>query len=154
MNQYSSEIQESSSFFSALSMEVKQLARILQPRPEETELRRWIVHQFQRLCQTVLWPDEEVMVEPYGSYATGIYLPEGDIDMCVRRRNGSLECLMALQQHFIKNKCCWIDVSSVKLISSAKIPVLKLRTHSRFGYIALDVTSSPASTEAALRAAA
>jgi DNA polymerase sigma len=64
----------------ALHFEIIEFARFISPTRAEVEVRQNLVRTITSIVQT-LWPQSRV--EVFGSYATDLYLPTSDIDICV-----------------------------------------------------------------------
>lgn len=74
----------------ALHYDILEFARFMSPTENEREIREKIVTTMQNIIKTI-WPD--CRLEMFGSYATDLFLPSSDIDMCVMGtpEDGSME---------------------------------------------------------------
>ena len=63
-----------------LHQEIEAFYRSVQPTPESHSLRLNLLQKVRSLVQS-LWP--EARVEPFGSFATGLYLPTSDMDIVI-----------------------------------------------------------------------
>lgn len=74
----------------ALHYEILEFGRFLAPTDEERAIREKLATTVQNIVKA-LWP--ACRIETFGSYATGLYLPSSDIDVCVMEspRDGSEE---------------------------------------------------------------
>ena len=63
-----------------LHEEIEAFYRTVQPTPESHSLRMNLLQKVRSLVQS-LWP--EARVEPFGSFATGLYLPTSDMDIVI-----------------------------------------------------------------------
>jgi non-canonical poly(A) RNA polymerase PAPD5/7 len=63
-----------------LHEEIQAYYRTVQPTPESHSLRFNLLHKVRSLVQS-LWP--QARVEPFGSFATGLYLPTSDMDIVI-----------------------------------------------------------------------
>ena len=63
-----------------LHYEILEFSRFMSPTKIEVEDRKRVCRTVRRIVKT-LWPKTRVQV--FGSYATGLYIPSSDIDLCV-----------------------------------------------------------------------
>jgi len=66
-----------------LHKEIKNFYSNIQPTPESHQLRLNVLERASNVIKS-LWPDAEV--EPFGSFATGLYLPTSDMDIVILGR--------------------------------------------------------------------
>ncbi|KAI8981695.1 hypothetical protein BDF20DRAFT_911957 [Mycotypha africana] len=101
--------------------EVKSLVQYLTPTPVEIKLREYLVHRVKIALQR-RWNTARISV--FGSFSTGMYLPNSDIDLVVQfdPEVGAVK-QWAVADALKKAKIC----SHTEVISRAKVPVIKLR---------------------------
>ncbi|KAH0480055.1 MAG: uncharacterized protein KVP18_003696 [Porospora cf. gigantea A] len=109
------------SFFDRFHEECVALCKWLEPTPDEQLIRMRIHARIQVICK-FLWPSSQV--EVFGSYYNGLYLPHGDIDVCVCHVNTAdpLTCLKALTVNLYSTGVA----SHIELITKAKVPIIKM----------------------------
>merc|ERR1719198_2134647 len=96
----------------------------MQHSPEEAEARRDWVRTIGNTART-LWPKCEVRV--FGSFFTGLSLPNGDVDVAVL----DVPCRPATAMKILADKMlAQEEISWLEIIESAKVPVAKLRSQS------------------------
>lgn len=115
-----------------------ELYESISPSPEDHAMRLSLIKDITRIVQN-LWP--RAVVEVFGSFCTGLYLPGGDIDLVVFGnwpseilRNKKVYYYLAnalSRSHLIKK-------NSVQVIGFAKVPIVKFED-SRF-HISFDVS--------------
>jgi len=113
----------------------------ISPSTEEAETRNEAVKRIKAVVKK-LWPDSET--EVFGSLKTDLLLPTSDIDLVVLQAPFK-DPLEKLANALRKSKTC----SSVKLISNAKVPILKL-TDAHSGYqfdVSFNIPSGIANTK-------
>lgn len=81
----------------ALHFEILEFARFMSPTAIESANREKVVVKVKSIV-TTLWP--ECRLELFGSYATGLYLPSSDIDICIMNtpKGGDISELYQLAQ--------------------------------------------------------
>lgn len=110
--------------------------------PHRRRAAKSVALQKARSAVQSLWP--RAQVKPYGSYVTGLSLPSSDLDMVIclpqvfkdsmAEAPGALEGRNAIKETWQQNLARylrgedWVDVSSIKIISHAAIPVIKFNT--------------------------
>jgi len=105
-----------------LHEELLDFAQFMKHTREEVVARRKWVRTIGNSCRA-LWPDCQVRV--FGSFFTGLCLPNGDVDVAVL----DVPCKPAtamkiLADHMLgKGEISWLEI-----IESAKVPVVKLRS--------------------------
>lgn len=84
----------------------------------------WIVKQVEKTTQA-LWPKADV--KPYGSYVTGLSLPSSDLDLVISNVEMSnvTGALSSLAESLAKQS--WVVPHTVNPITSAKVPVIKMK---------------------------
>lgn len=84
----------------------------------------WIVKEVEKTTHA-LWPYTDV--KPYGSYVTGLSLPSSDLDLVISNVEMSniANTLGAMADLLAKQT--WVVPRTVNPISSAKVPVIKMR---------------------------
>ncbi|CAO3700811.1 unnamed protein product [Rhizopus stolonifer] len=88
------------------------------PRGAEAKLRRKIKEKYERIIQKV-WPNATVSI--FGSYVTGLYLPDSDMDMNISfsgRTPHIRDIASQLEREGLSYK--------TRVIGSATVPVIKL----------------------------
>ncbi|KAF7364035.1 Poly(A) RNA polymerase cid14 [Mycena sanguinolenta] len=117
--------------------EVESFVNWISPTPQEDEIRGLIVQIISRAV-TESFPDASVY--PFGSFATKLYLPLGDIDLVIRSQsmayadtNAVLHALAAtIKRSHITNK--------VTIIAKAKVPIVKFVTNHEYGRFNVDLS--------------
>eukprot|EP00127_Corallochytrium_limacisporum_P003236 Clim_evm85s147 gene=Clim_evmTU85s147 len=102
----------------ALHREICDYIQYIEPSEAEKKMRKEVLHRVET-CITEIWPLAKVKV--LGSYATGLYLPTGDIDIVVygEWKTVPLNTLAtALREEKIADR--------LQVISSAQVPIIKL----------------------------
>ncbi|KAJ7685750.1 hypothetical protein DFH06DRAFT_1159264, partial [Mycena polygramma] len=117
--------------------EIEGFVTWISPTPQEDEIRGLIVAIISRAV-TTQFPDAAVF--PFGSYATKLYLPLGDIDLVIRSQsmaysdtNSVLHALAAT----IKRSGI---TSKVTIIAKAKVPIVKFVTNHEYGRFNVDLS--------------
>ncbi|KAJ3807269.1 hypothetical protein F5876DRAFT_48398, partial [Lentinula aff. lateritia] len=118
-----------------LHKEVEAFTKWISPSPVEDEIRSLLVQQITSAI-TSRYLDADVY--PFGSYATKLYLPTGDIDLVVMsdtmRRTDKHVVLRSLAEVIKRNGIA----SNVSIIAKARVPIIKfVTTH---GHIPVDVS--------------
>ncbi|KAJ7264869.1 hypothetical protein B0H12DRAFT_1101213 [Mycena haematopus] len=117
--------------------EVEGFVNWISPTPQEDEIRGLVVEFISRAV-TSSFPDASVF--PFGSFATKLYLPLGDIDLVIRSQsmayadtNAVLHALAAtIKRSKITNK--------VTIIAKAKVPIIKFVTNHEYGRFNVDLS--------------
>ncbi|KAJ7706865.1 hypothetical protein B0H17DRAFT_1001303 [Mycena rosella] len=117
--------------------EVEGFVNWISPTPQEDEIRGLVVAIISRAV-TASFPDASVF--PFGSFATKLYLPLGDIDLVIRSQSMAyanthavLTALAATIKHSgITNK--------VTIIAKAKVPIVKFVTNHEYGRFNVDLS--------------
>ncbi|KAJ6531077.1 hypothetical protein B0H19DRAFT_1190228 [Mycena capillaripes] len=117
--------------------EIEGFVNWISPTPQEDEIRGLVVAIISRAV-TASFPDATVL--PFGSYATKLYLPLGDIDLVIRSQsmaysdtNSVLHALAAT----IKRSGI---TSKVTIIAKAKVPIVKFVTNHEYGRFNVDLS--------------
>ncbi|GAA5985288.1 hypothetical protein JCM10908_002606 [Rhodotorula pacifica] len=109
------------------------------PTDLERQLRAQVFECFKKVVEQI-WPDAKC--ELFGSMQTGIYLPDGDFDVVIQdpklRHHPTYSVLSALKTAVVK--CRFAEYHAVRLITGAKVPILKLKTSDRFGRFDMDIS--------------
>lgn len=99
-----------------------------------------------RDCVHALWP--KASVETFGSYSTGLWLPNSDVDLVVlgvgEPEDQLLQCIQKLA--LVLKTQSWIE--SILVVETAKVPVIKV-VSSGSG-VPIDITFESASTHSGL----
>ncbi|KAJ7143183.1 Nucleotidyltransferase, partial [Mycena crocata] len=117
--------------------EVEGFVNWISPTPQEDEIRGLVVAIISHAV-TSSFPDAAVF--PFGSYATKLYLPLGDIDLVIRSpsmayadKHAVLTALAAtIRRSGLTNK--------VTIIAKAKVPIVKFVTNHEYGRFAVDLS--------------
>ncbi|KAJ3282280.1 Non-canonical poly(A) RNA polymerase papd5, partial [Borealophlyctis nickersoniae] len=144
----------------ALTAQAAEFAAKLTPRPEEQAVRTHIIQRFSNLVTQALAlvdPLAEPTLEVVGSMSSGVYLPGGDIDLVVLypSERGASDVLTVLYEALQTVSPTdgptppFADPTTIKLIMTARVPVLKFRTC--MGNVAVDVTCNASSGIASTR---
>lgn len=105
-----------------LHEELIDFADFMKHGPEEVKARRKWVATIKRACRA-LWQNCKVSV--FGSFFTGLSLPNGDVDVAVLDVPCSPATAMkALAEHMLAAG----EISCLEIIEFAKVPVVKLRS--------------------------
>ncbi|KAJ3887328.1 hypothetical protein GG344DRAFT_55872, partial [Lentinula edodes] len=118
-----------------LHKEVEAFTKWISPSPVEDEIRSLLVRQITSAI-TSRYLDADVY--PFGSYATKLYLPTGDIDLVVMS-----ETMRMTDKHVVLRSLAEVIkrngiASNVSIIAKAKVPIIKfVTTH---GHIPVDVS--------------
>ncbi|KAJ3214625.1 hypothetical protein HDU67_001433 [Dinochytrium kinnereticum] len=114
-------------FYETLNAEATLLASQLRLTPEEIEARNMAIGVLEGLVKG-LWGEKGVSVQVFGSFATGLSLPDGDLDvvLCVGCEYILQRVHDALIQTSVGRKLA--DKASIRLVLNARIPVLRFTT--------------------------
>lgn len=106
----------------ALHYEILEFERFVSSSLEETEKRKQLVERVTEIVQQI-WPNSTVHV--FGSFATNLYLPSSDIDLCVlgSPENGSKRELHLLAD-VLRRKTN--KMRRVLAIDKARVPIIKV----------------------------
>ncbi|KAF7331834.1 hypothetical protein MKEN_00063500 [Mycena kentingensis (nom. inval.)] len=118
--------------------EMENFVKWISPTPQEDEIRGLVVDIISRLV-TKQFADAQVL--PFGSYATKLYLPLGDIDLVIR----SPSMAYANAQSVLSSLAAIVRRSGltdgkVTVIAKAKVPIIKFITTAEYGRFNVDVS--------------
>ncbi|KAI8800389.1 hypothetical protein BJ742DRAFT_780438 [Cladochytrium replicatum] len=142
------ESQERRERLRALNDEVTQLAKHLSPRPQESALREWIVDRLTNLIlRDILgWSENDARVAIFGSQATGLCLPDSDVDLVVQHNSLNNNSVLAyIHQAIVSRPGLIAEPGSEDLILQARVPVLKFK--SCIGKLKVDISANNTSGE-------
>ncbi|KAL3924116.1 MAG: hypothetical protein SGILL_001247 [Bacillariaceae sp.] len=71
----------------ALHNEIVQFCKLMEPRDDETKQRQQLVDRFTKLAKECFSDDPTCNVQIFGSQATGLFLPESDIDIAIQLKD-------------------------------------------------------------------
>ncbi|KAH7914043.1 hypothetical protein BJ138DRAFT_1133701 [Hygrophoropsis aurantiaca] len=118
-----------------LHREVKAFVNYMSPTPVEDEIRSLIVEHVSKAVQ-MAFPDAKV--SPFGSYATKLYLPSGDIDLVIDSDSMAYSNKTTVL-HALANTIKRARITSkVTIIAKAKVPIIKFVTN--FGRLNVDIS--------------
>lgn len=107
-----------------LHEELIDFAGFMQHTDEEVEARQKWVQTIGDTCRS-LWPDCQVRI--FGSFFTGLSLPNGDVDVALL----NVPCTAPVAMKLLADKMLERgEISWLEIIESAKVPVIKLRSQS------------------------
>ncbi|KAF8323340.1 Nucleotidyltransferase [Clavulina sp. PMI_390] len=114
-----------------LNQEVRAFVDYVTPTPEEHEVRMMIVEWITRTIVSE-FPDAQVV--PFGSFATRLYLPTGDIDLVVTsptiQRTGDIKSILYRLAYILRRSNI---TDNVEVLAKTKVPIVKFVTsHGRF----------------------
>lgn len=120
-----------------LDREITEFVRYIAPDRVEVELRTTVFGLFARVIQAV-WPDANCGM--FGSSATGLFLPDGDIDLVIQSA-----AIMHLPTSFILEtvEAALASTSfalTTRCIPEARVPIVKFTTTRLFGGFHCDVS--------------
>ncbi|KAJ3291290.1 hypothetical protein HK104_006191, partial [Borealophlyctis nickersoniae] len=109
-----------------LGMEIEDFTCYIEPTEVEMAVRNDV---FKRLAFQIAPARSGLEVLLFGSAASGLYLPDSDIDLVIYNPGGSLqpsksECTKNLRKHWSKLET---QVKHIELIGRARVPIIKLR---------------------------
>ncbi|GAA5997326.1 hypothetical protein JCM5350_002346 [Sporobolomyces pararoseus] len=124
-----------------LDAELFDFVEWIRPSRENHRARMRTVNRFEKIVQTI-WSDSRV--EVFGSLATGLYLPDGDLDIVVSLPPDSTE---STQDSFVSiahsiQRYGFAATESIEVLSDIKVPLLRFSTTStsEIGSFKLDVS--------------
>ncbi|XP_050296070.1 terminal nucleotidyltransferase 4B-like isoform X2 [Anthonomus grandis grandis] len=103
-----------------LHQEIEHFYEYMSPTEAEHQVRAEVVSNIEQIIKSK-WPD--AIVEVFGSYRTGLYLPTSDIDLVVIGKWKNLP-LRTLEQEFLEKGVAQED--SIKVLDKASVPIVKL----------------------------
>ncbi|EME30495.1 DNA polymerase sigma subunit [Galdieria sulphuraria] len=106
----------------ALHYEILELERFVSGTREETKQRKQLIERVTEIIRQI-WPNSSVHV--FGSFATNLYLPTSDIDLCILSspENGSKRELHLLAD-VLRRKTN--KMRRVMAIDKARVPIIKV----------------------------
>ncbi|GAA6036475.1 hypothetical protein JCM8097_003526 [Rhodosporidiobolus ruineniae] len=120
-----------------LDEEIESFCRWTRPTRAEHLFRQQVFECFKRLVEK-FWPGAKV--ELFGSMVTGLYLPHGDFDVVITHetleRIPTHTVLSSLRTALQRSRF----TSSIQLIESARVPLVKFTTSPQFGSFRFDVS--------------
>ena len=87
--------------------------------PQEIELRNYVIGKLEKVVQDI-WPLATIGV--FGSFKTGLFLPNSDLDVVIKGR-WRRQPLFTLEQRLVKVGLALPD--NIKVISHATVPIIK-----------------------------
>lgn len=103
-----------------LHQEIEQFYHYVLPTPAEHAIRNEVVLRIEAVVHTI-WPN--AVVEIFGSFRTGLFLPTSDIDLVVLGLWEKLP-LRTLETELIARGIA--EPSSVRVLDKASVPIIKL----------------------------
>jgi len=105
-----------------LHNEIIDFYHFIKPTQEETNNKNKIVQKIKDLASEV-WPEAQVVV--FGSAATGLWLPNSDIDLVVmtNTQEDPVDCILELSHKVLEAKMA----SQLERITSARVPIMKMK---------------------------
>lgn len=104
------------------SREVVEYARYYSPSRSEVNKRELALRRLESLVRGT-WPDASLQV--YGSYATGFYLPEADIDVSLSSKSLASRRLQSEMYRFRQRLLKSRVGSHVEVVTRARVPIIK-----------------------------
>ncbi|KAK7019515.1 hypothetical protein R3P38DRAFT_2631942 [Favolaschia claudopus] len=117
--------------------EVEGFVNWISPTPQEDEIRGLVVQIISRAV-TAAFPDAQVC--PFGSYATKLYLPLGDIDLVIRSRSMAFNNTQVVLQALASTIKRLGITNKVTIIGKAKVPIVKFVTNHEYGRFNVDLS--------------
>ncbi|KAF5372800.1 hypothetical protein D9757_011118 [Collybiopsis confluens] len=119
----------------ALHKEVEAFTNWISPSPVEDEIRGLLVD---RIKSAVMSKFSDAQVFPFGSYATKLYLPTGDIDLVILS-----ETMRVTDKHLVLRSLAEVIkrngiANHVSIIAKARVPIVKFVTS--IGHIPVDIS--------------
>ncbi|KAJ7073779.1 Nucleotidyltransferase [Mycena amicta] len=118
--------------------EVESFVKWISPSPQEDEIRGLVVEIISRFV-TSQFPDAQVL--PFGSFATKLYLPAGDIDLVIRSQSmaySSTSNVLSSLASVIRRS--GLTDGKVTIIAKAKVPIVKFVTSAEYGHFNVDIS--------------
>jgi len=103
-----------------LHQEIEDFYQYMTPTDEEHQMRLGVVKKIKNIIHQ-LWP--KAVVEVFGSFATGLYLPTSDIDLVVIGTWAHLP-LHTLENALLDSKIS--KTGQVRVLDKASVPIIKL----------------------------
>jgi len=120
MNENNPPWQNSDDHQCTLHDDIKRFCHWISPTKEEAMMRESVIVRIACLVST-LWPT--VQVKTYGSYATQLYLPNSDIDLCVLGVPGDTEQALLLLADTLRERSLSTEL---QVIATARVPIIRL----------------------------
>lgn len=127
-----------------LHEEIEDFIKFMQPTEAEQAMRDDVVWRIRQVVKE-LWPSAKL--ETFGSYNTGLYLPDGDIDMVIL---GQWEQLPMWQ---LRNKLVERRIAreeNITVIEKAVVPIIKLIESNTLVHVDISFNTSNGREAAAL----
>ncbi|KAF7295701.1 hypothetical protein MIND_01110500 [Mycena indigotica] len=118
--------------------EVESFVNWISPSPQEDEIRGLVVKIISRFV-TQRFSDAEVL--PFGSFATKLYLPTGDIDLVIRSQSmaySPTQIVLSALATVIRRS--GLTDGKVTVIAKAKVPIVKFVTTAEYGHFNVDIS--------------
>ncbi|KAI8128202.1 hypothetical protein FF38_03866 [Lucilia cuprina] len=103
-----------------LHQEIEQFYNYVLPTPTEHAIRNEVVHRIEAVVHSI-WPS--ALVEIFGSFRTGLFLPTSDIDLVVLGLWDKMP-LRTLETELIARGIA--EPHSVRVLDKASVPIIKL----------------------------
>ncbi|XP_061387572.1 non-canonical poly(A) RNA polymerase protein Trf4-1-like [Musca vetustissima] len=103
-----------------LHQEIEQFYKYVLPTPTEHAIRNEVVHRIEAVVHSI-WPS--AVVEIFGSFRTGLFLPTSDIDLVVLGLWDKMP-LRTLETELIARGIA--EPHSVRVLDKASVPIIKL----------------------------
>ncbi|KAA8491094.1 Non-canonical poly(A) RNA polymerase protein Trf4-1 [Porphyridium purpureum] len=129
----------------ALHHEILALYEFLQPRYNEWLARDAVIDRVKEHVGSVF---PNAMVYPYGSFATNLYLPESDVDLCVVNLPKKVAIKSALTRLGSLFRADAEHIRRCDLLLGARVPIVKLLFRGRDGLPDIPCDISFGSTQA------
>ncbi|XP_003747415.1 non-canonical poly(A) RNA polymerase protein Trf4-1 [Galendromus occidentalis] len=105
-----------------LTEEIHDFFMYAQPNAADQSRREQVIEKV-RAAIREKWPD--CVVEVFGSYKTGLYLPTGDIDMVIQGNWEIIPPLFDLERQLIEKKVG--EKNTFKVLDKASVPLIKFK---------------------------
>jgi len=128
-----------------LHEEIEDFIKFMEPTRIEQAMRDDVLHRIRKVI-TKLWP-AEARLETFGSYNTGLYLPDGDIDMVIFG-NWEKPPLWKLRNELVEQGITREE--SISVIENAVVPIIKLVDNQTMVHIDISFNTSNGQEAASL----
>lgn len=108
------------SFYDRLHEEISAFATWLEPTPNEVLKKLEVIARVMFVSQA-LWPQSRVV--PFGSFTTGLSLPDGDVDLCIENAPDLHPVDLVSDLARVLKRCPF--AREVIAIKKARIPIVK-----------------------------
>nr|GAT50869.1 predicted protein [Mycena chlorophos] len=118
--------------------EIEGFVHWISPTPQEDEIRGLVVEIISR-CVTQRFPDAQVL--PFGSYATKLYLPSGDLDLVIRSESMAYsppQVVLSTLATILRRS--GLTDGKVTVIAKARVPIVKFVTSAEYGHFNVDIS--------------